>query len=169
MSKGPWKKKRFKETLADAPPTDSVRATATPGAIPPPLPPLGGLGTDEPKETGTDAPGSGPGASLDETRLKAGLGKAFCSVTKGLAAFLNTVLKNSAYQIELIAVEPEEGDLWAEFALPVFKDLFPKFQEDPKVALMVITGLILSGKIRIIKKQKEVSNAGTENVSTPNS
>lgn len=96
--------------------------------------------------------------------LKSSLGGAFCSTVQGLANLVNYGLRNSPYRVEFTPVDSAEGEVWAECALPVFKAYFPKLQEDPKVLLVVVTVMILSGKIKI--KKVEVHNVGNSNGSS---
>lgn len=92
------------------------------------------------------------------------LGKTFCSTTDGIARAINGMLKNSSVRIEFEPVSPEEGELWGTFALPVLKEYFPKLQEDPKITLVVMTVMILGGKVKISKKPIVEDNP---NVTTP--
>lgn len=158
MSKGPWKaeskaKNKFKRA-AIKPLTDKDGA-AIPSATLDPLPsgpqPLPVFGAT-PGEPGAIPPAGG--ALFDETKIKGGMGKVFCSMTAGLAAILNGALKNTQYTVEFEPVDPAEGDLWAEFAFPVLKMHLPNLEQNPHTVLAVMTVAILSGKIRFTKKER---------------
>ena len=147
MSKGKWIKNRNK---------DEIKSTAVPTTAPPNPPEL----KKDPIDTPLPPFSSSPLPSLadikaplmDESKLKAGLAKTFCSTTQGLARSLNFIIEKSGYVIEFSVPSAEEGELWAEFALPVLKQWFPKLETQPGVTLCVVSGLILSGKIHLKKK-----------------
>lgn len=175
MSKGPWKpetksKHRSRPPVKPIKEADFNAQPANKGAgIPPPLPPISGPGEGSPVGETVGSPGSGA-VVFEEGKIKGGLGKAFCSITQGLAAVSNHFLKNSKYEIEFTPVEPEMGDLWAEFAYPVLKLHLPDLEKNPHLVLVMMTGLILSGKIRIKTKEVKPNARGEINpaVGSPN-
>src|SRR5437868_6988719 len=119
----PWKNKKSPAPKAAPPPSADSPVLNRPGEIPPPLPPLSAASPD----FGPAEPGGGTAAAtFDDTKLKAGLGKTFCSTTQGIANLLNLMLSRTGLVVEFEPVEPEQGELWAEFALPVLKLWFPK-------------------------------------------
>lgn len=165
MAKGKWKKKAEarRAVLADAlefgKPISAAGALseapapleppAPPVAVPPPLAPL----EPEPKRAAVKD-------GIDPLKIKEGLGKTFCSATQGLANITNYFLRSTPYRVEFTPVAPEEGETWAEFAYPVIKSKLPDLENNPVTVLVIMTGLILSGKIRVHNKQQEAPNAG---------
>lgn len=161
MSKGTWKKET-RARRADAEAQFNSKAnqpeneivTDPPGSgLPPPLPPLEPLRKPNP-------------AVFDETKIKGGLGKAFCTATQGIANVTNYVLRNTPYRIEFSPVETEEGELWAEFAYPVIKSRLPDLEKNPVTVLVIMTGMILSGKIRIKKKEIPTNDGNNEKIAS---
>lgn len=157
MSKGPWKpesktKNKFKRAaIKPLSEKESVipAAVDAPPSGPQPLPIFGA-----PSSTDGGIPAANGPVVFDETKIKGGMGKVFISATAGIAAILNGALKNTQYTVEFEAVQPEEGDLWAEFAFPVLKMHLPNMEQNPHTVLAVMTVAILSGKIRVTKKER---------------
>ena len=166
MSKGPWKpetkSKHGKRPAVKPVVFEDPDKPAPASSVPPPLAPL-----SSPSGSGGGPAGDGaapqpaPGVVFDESKIKGGLGTAFCSVTQGLAALINHLLRSSRYEVEFTPVEPEMGALWAEFAFPVLKLHLPDLEKNPHLVLVLMTGMILSGKIRI--KTREVKVYGEPN------
>lgn len=174
MSKGPWKfGKKKKETVLNfggaSEPIEAARVSEGPEPIhinadrptqPPPLPPLGAAG---PAGPGPSAAAPNPAPSFDDAKLQAGLARAFVSVVNGLGNAANYALRNTQYSVEVVEVTLPEGELWAVFACPVLKQLMPDIEKNPVAALAVITGMILSGKIKVKNKGGNYGNtAATE-------
>lgn len=131
-----------------------------PAKEPPPLPPIAPP-EPVPSVVAPPPPIVPVAAPSSDEKLKDGLAKVFCSATKGLANGLNLALKTTDYEILIDDVSEGESVLWAEFALPVLKTWMPNLQAEPMKACAVFTILILSGKIKV--KKKEVSpNVGTQ-------
>lgn len=126
--------------------------------LPPPLPPMGG--TNPPPMGVGSAPSAAPVGGPSLSALKPGVGKTFCSVVNALPYWLEKVAPG--YQFAVEPVTSDEGELWAEFALPVIDKWMPKFKESPEYALATITVVMLAGKIRVTKKVVAHGNAGSE-------
>lgn len=172
MSKKPWLKKKpaFKPAPAVvngprvAEPKLEPIAPAGPPTLPPPMPPLG---SRNPEMAPGETRPPGRAAVLDDAKLKDGLAKTFLSVTQGVPRLANYALQNSAYQIEFRPVTPEEGDLWATFALPVLKMYLPNVEQHPVTVLATVTVGILIGKIEIKKKEAPNATDGSETDPAP--
>lgn len=179
MSKGPWKpetKQKHKapprrhsrppvkppegdEPVHHGEPVDNSSASHIK-----PLPLF--AGGDAPLPGGEDAPAgdADPAApAFDEAKIKAGIGKVFCTTVAGVASMLNHALRNSAYQVHFEPVEPEMGELWAEFAFPVLKMHMPDLEKNPHMTLVTMTIFILSGKIRVTRKEVKPNDAANGN------
>lgn len=138
--------------VVENPVVEPVKTPETPTVttlndFPPPLPPLA---------TTTVSPGTPAAAggtpTLGDVELKSALAKTFQGSMKGLVRALNLALAKTKYEVDPIDIDADEAGLWSEFAAPVFKQYFPKFQDDPKIALAVVTGLILAGKVTVKKR-----------------
>lgn len=165
MSKGPWKKRKNSPDVDPGIKLDSpapiLNGDSHPSDILPPLPPLSPLGSASPNP-GPPAGGAPSPAAPFMDSNKLGIAKVFVSSTKAVENILNLSFSWSPYSFQLKEVSQEEGELWAEFALPVLKKYFPKFEQQPEWVLAVVTVGILGGKLKIIKRVTEAPNVGSE-------
>ena len=174
MSKGPWKKKNRAPGATQSPAPDVPKETpkiepkaepsifefgskGAPSEAPPPLPPMSGP-TIAPNPIPVGGGAAGVGSSLQA--LRPGVSKTFCSVVNALPYWLEKIAPRYEFSIETMTAD--EGDLWAEFVLPVVDKWMPKFKDSPEYALVTITLVLIGGKIRVKKRIEAVPNVGSE-------